>query len=117
MVERSCNPVQLLAMAIREASFIPSQQLTAIEMILTSVNREQQLTPRVCNPVQWVDIDIILASVSLMQYEKSNNCSPVHIDMILASVNWPEYRLFNDCSLAQWVDIDMILASVSVMQH
>jgi hypothetical protein len=49
-------------MAIREASVIPSQfqrlnvwtlePLTVIEMILTSVNREQQLTPRVCNPVQ-----------------------------------------------------------------
>ena len=96
----------LLAMAINDASDIPSQvqrfnvwtpeQLTAIEMILTSVNREQQLTPRVCNPVQWVDIDIILASVSLMHPETSNDCSPLYIDMILASVQWPEYRLFND---------------------
>ena len=48
LVPRYCNPVQLLAMAINEASVIPSQfqmsiicileQLTAIEMILASVS-------------------------------------------------------------------------------
>ena len=62
LVSINCNPVQLLAMAINEASVIPSQfqmsnfcileQLTAMEMMLASVNMIQLITFSDCNPVQ-----------------------------------------------------------------
>ena len=62
LVSINCNPVQLLAMAINEASVIPwhlqmskfciLEQLTAMEMILVSVDRLQFIARSDCNPVQ-----------------------------------------------------------------
>ena len=37
----------------------------------------------------------------------------VDIDMMLASVSYEQFDTYNDCSQVQWVDIDMMLASVS----
>ena len=109
----SFNPVQLLAMAIREASVIPLQsqrsnvwtleQLTAIEMILSSVNREQLLIHSVCSPVQCVDSDMMLSSVISLQNETYNDSNPTQLvdnDMILASVS-SQHETSKECSPVQ----------------
>jgi hypothetical protein len=71
-VKSNCNIVQFLAMAIREASVMAVYEIfnlfnpvrfSEIEMILASVIFGQSYRNNDCSPVQWVDIDKILACV------------------------------------------------------
>ena len=85
-------------------------------MILVSVNWTHPETFNDCkNPIQWLDIDIILASDSRLQSLTCHDCNPLQwfdIDMILASVNMVHPITRSDCNPVQWFEIDMILASV-----
>ena len=94
--------MQLLAMAIRETSVMlvygifnsyNPVQFSEMEMILASVIREQSIRFSDCSPVQWVDID-----------------------MMLASVIWLHLHILKDCSPVQCVEIDMMPASVILRQ-
>ena len=79
--------MQFLAMAIREASVM-----------------EVSETTNLVNPVQFLDIGMMLASVTWLQYSSCNDCNPVlwvDTDMMLASVIWPQPYRLNDFSPVQ----------------
>jgi hypothetical protein len=89
------------------------------DMMLASLIWSQFPRLTDCRPVQWVDNDLMLASRKLWQYSRFNDFSPVQwvdIAMMLACVILNCLR-YNDCSPVQWVDIDMMLASVIWLQR
>ena len=59
-VRSDCNPVEFSAMAIREASVMSVLEASSL-----------------FNPVQNIDIDMMLASAILLQPSRFNNSSPV----------------------------------------
>jgi len=62
---------------------------------MCDVTHYNSISLKKCSSVQWVDIHMMLASVSFSHPETSNDCMHcIDIDMMLASVMFT----FNDCS-------------------